>query len=228
MPDPRSRSSRLASIVAAALIPHCVIPETRPSPTPVESGSEVAAPSGDADAESTGPEDGFTWEALVGPAIEADVEQRWGVAIDVDASARGRFESPYDRYVLTASRCVEDCVVITRVRARVPSLDEARVRWDEETRSVDGSLGFVLDEGTSTRLRFSIRRFTVRRGSPGIEGQTVHRVIEVSRYIAIVPLDESTHLQCTGYVEHAATGIDDPAVVAVRAVCESLQRVPGR
>ena len=72
---------------------------------------------------------------------------------------------------------------------------------------------------------FVARRFTVRVGVPGVAGQSIHYVTEVSRFFAAVPLDATSHLVCTGYVEHPVTSMDDPAMRAARDVCLSLARV---
>ena len=180
----------------------------------------VAAPA----LEAPPPTEGFEWTALDGPAIELDMAERWGVTLDVDDAARGRYEPPYDRYVMTTPHCAELCVTVARIEAPAPGLAAAQLIWDGETTSVSGEDAVILDEGASPEgtLR-SIRRFTVRRGSPGVDGQTVHRIAEVTRIAVVVPRGTDRHLSCIGHLEHGAEAVADPAVGAVLAACLSLR-----
>lgn len=170
-------------------------------------------------------ESGFAWTPLTGAALEADISARWGVVVDVDRATRARFEPPYDRYALTTVHCTEYCVTIARVRAPMPARDAVVEGFVRESTGEDPASAVTLTSGVSRAgTVFVARRFAVRRGSPGIEGQTVHFSAEVSRFFAAVPIDGASHLVCTGYVEHGVTSMDEPAMRAVRDVCLSLAR----
>lgn len=52
-------------------------------------------------------------------------------------------------------------------------------------------------------------------------GKNIHRVIHVSRFVALFALDEASHLECTGYVEHDIDTFDD--VEDVAKICLSMR-----
>ncbi len=185
--------------------------------------SARADPSGSPSPPSEG---GFAWTPLTRATLEADIASRWGVAVHVDRATRARFESPYDRYALTTPHCTEYCITIARVRASMPTEEAAVAAFVRESEGDDPSAAVTLTRGVSRAgTVFVARRFEVRRGSPGIAGQTIHYRAEVSRFFAAVPIDEASHLVCTGYVEHGVTSMDEPAMRAARDVCLSLGRV---
>jgi hypothetical protein len=230
-------TSALTSMIIAVMMSSCAGAEApRPEPSVarvvdplVEAQTEEIATAPEPAPHAAPPTDGFAWEPLTGAGIETAIAARWSVVIDVDEGARGRYESPYDRYVMTTPHCVDYCITIARVAAVAPSLSTARRAWDDQSSGEGGEPSVTIDEGTTASgILYSARRFTVRMGSPGLPGQTVHRLTEVSRFFAIVPLDASSHLACTGYVEHGVERIDDPALLAARAVCTSLRRTAVR
>ena len=169
---------------------------------------------------------GFAWTPLTGTTLRADIASRWGVVVNVPEATRARFESPYDRYALTTAHCTDYCVTIARVRAPMPAEEVAVAAFLRESMGQQPEDAVTLARGTTPAgTLFVARRFTVRVGVPGVAGQSIHYVTEVSRFFAAVPLDATSHLVCTGYVEHPVTSMDDPAMRAARDVCLSLARV---
>lgn len=172
-------------------------------------------------------QNGFAWTPLTGSTLRVDITSRWGVAVNVPEATQARFEAPYDRYALTTPHCTEYCVTIARVRTPIPAADVAIAAFVRESMGEDPDRAVTVARGTSpSGTVFVARRFVVRMGVPGVEGQSIHYLAEVSRFFATVPLDATSHLVCTGYVEHAVTSMDDPAMRAARDVCLSLVRLP--
>jgi hypothetical protein len=170
-------------------------------------------------------EGGFAWTPLTGSTLRADMASRWGITVSVPDETRARFESPYDRYALTTPHCREYCVTIARVRAPMPAASTALAGFLRESMGEEPDQAVTLASGTTpSGTVFVARRFGVRRGMPGIEGQTIHFRDEVSRFYAAVAVDAASHLVCTGYVEHAVASMDDPAMRAAADVCLSLAR----
>jgi hypothetical protein len=84
----------------------------------------------------------------------------------------------------------------------------------------------VLDEGrTESGIRYSVQTLDVRVGSSS-GGRHVHRIEQVTRVYATLPVDAHHHVECTGYLERGVDGTEDDDVQALSRSCLSMVLAP--
>lgn len=109
-----------------------------------------------------------------------------------------------------------DRVEVTVVDEPAPgTIDEAVRDWPRSTKRV-GQAGRAGD------VIFVVTCFDVRVGVPSpIPGQHIHRLKEVCRVYAALPLGSSRSARCIGYFEHPGEN-DPPGLALLREVCSSM------
>jgi hypothetical protein len=123
-----------------------------------------------------------------------------------------------DRHTIYLRYRVE--VALRRVALPAPaSLAEALEPWDQ------GDELRKFGEGTTPDgVLYALRAFQVRDGMSGPGGQTVHFFIQVARVYAVLAVNATRRVECTGYVEHDVDDDKDADLVAGRAVGLSRRR----
>lgn len=142
----------------------------------------------------------------------------WGVEIYTPPGAQVVHEVAADRHSVHLGYNVD--VGLQRFDLAAPGgLAEALVAWDQ------GDELRKLGEGTTPDgVHYASRSFQVRDGRSGPGGRTVHFYIRVTRVYAVIAVNETSRVECTGYVERDVEDVDDADLAAVREVCLSLRR----
>lgn len=138
----------------------------------------------------------------------------WGIEIAVPPEATAIHDAAANRHQVSFGRSVT--VTLRRLAEPPPTREEAARSWNagrDVERIDDGAL--------SNGLRYAVRSQVVRVGVGGGDGRRRHRLREVGRVHAILPLD-SGHVRCTGYVEHPVSP-NAPDLERVKSVCLSMR-----
>jgi hypothetical protein len=139
----------------------------------------------------------------------------WGVAIALPPSARRE-----------PCQCPHQCalglvsggsVTLSRATAPAPAKMGLQVAYHGD--------GAILDEGSTTNgVLWSIQTMQVRMGRSRA-GTHIHWFEWVSRVLAVMPLDDASHVTCTGYLEHRIDSAEDASIQALADVCRSMRRL---
>jgi hypothetical protein len=142
-----------------------------------------------------------------------------GISVERPSSANHLYEPQAKRYRVELA--MDFSVGIDKAEVPAPkTLDEARRAWDSDAELVK------LGEGvTAEGILWASRSFRVRIGFSDGTGKTVHTFKRVSRVYALLPLDEKSHLTCTGYLERAVESADDADLAQLRRICLSMRRL---
>jgi hypothetical protein len=179
-----------------------------PPPTP---SVDVA----DADISAADEEDEPKSQAVSAPETSAEEIsiEAWGLELTVPSGARWSLDETIDRLEI-ATGYGESVVFWRRGTPPPANLKEASASWHGDA---------VGEDGVRDGFYYARRTWEARTGGSGSGGRQMHRLEQVSRVHAMTALDDTTTLECQGYLEFEVSGPGDPRMQRALEVCLSAR-----
>jgi len=189
------------------LVSGCVLTACS-SPTPPVDRADAGVSAPDDQEEPTSQAEGVQEPSSEEISIDA-----WGIELTIPSEARWSLDETIDR--LEIAIAYGERVVLWRRDTPPPaSLEQASLSWRGDA---------VGEDGERDGFYYARRTWEARVGGSGSGVRQMHKLEQVSRVHAVTALDDSTTLECQGYLEFEVSGPEDPRMQRALELCLSAR-----